>query len=65
MNEIVNEFLLVGDKFMSEMHLENLVLHTVKELKNFCKQELQNIFTKMILIKLVFNMIWLMVDLNI
>ena len=26
MNEIVNKFLLVGDKFMPEMHLKNLVL---------------------------------------
>ena len=26
MNEVINKFLLVGDKFMPEMHLNNLVL---------------------------------------
>ena len=43
MNEIVNKFLLAGDKFMSEMHLNNLdlltalvdrLLKTKKEFKN-------------------------------
>ena len=29
MNEIVNKFLLVGDKFMAEMHLKQLDLLTV------------------------------------
>ena len=29
MNELVNKFLLVGDKFMPKMHLKNLVLLTV------------------------------------
>ena len=29
MNETVNTFLPVGDKFMPEMHLKNLVLLTV------------------------------------
>ena len=67
MNKIVNKFLLVGDKFMPEMHLKqpgflNMVvlvhlLKIKKELKNLSKQEIQNILTKMILIKLVFNMI--------
>ena len=37
-------------------HWVNL-LKTKKEFKCLCKQELQIIFTKMILIKLVFNMI--------
>ena len=69
MNEIVNKFLLTGDKFLPEMHLNNLDLRTVlvehliktkKDLKNSKKQEIQIIFTKMILIRLVFNMIWLM-----
>ena len=36
-----------------------------KELKILYKQEIQIILTKMILIKLVFNMIWLLVNLNI
>ena len=72
MNEIVNKFLLAGDKFMSEMHLKqpgfpdlltvlaDHLLKTKKESKNLKKQEIQTIFTKMNLIKLVFNMIWLM-----
>ena len=29
MNEILNKFLLVGDKFIPEMHLNNPVLLTV------------------------------------
>ena len=66
MNEVVNNFLPVGDKFMLEMHL---ILHTVlvvhlpktkKELKSLCRQEIQILFTETNLIKLVFNMIWLM-----
>ena len=54
---------------MPEMHLNNqdllivLVDHLLKteeELKNLKKQETQTIFTKMNLIRLVFNMTWLM-----
>ena len=69
MNEIIKKFLLAGDKFMPEMHLNNqdllivLVDHLLKteeELKNLKKQETQTIFTKMNLIRLVFNMTWLM-----
>ena len=69
MNEIVNKFLLVENRFMPEMHSKkNLVLITAlvvcllktkKEFKNLCRQQTQAIFTKMISIKLVFNMIWL------
>ena len=65
MNEIVNKFLLPGDKFMPEMYLKQpglvLVDHLQKikkELKNLKKQEIR--VTKMSLIRLVFNMIWLM-----
>ena len=67
MNEMVNKFLLAGDKFMPEMHLKKTDLLTVlvghllktkKEFKNLKKQEVQAIFTKMNLIRLVFNMIW-------
>ena len=55
MNEIVNKFLLAGDKFMPEMHLKQpgfivLVDHLLKikkEFKNLKKQEIQTIFTKM------------------
>ena len=55
MNEIVNKFLLVGDKFMPEMQLDNpdlvivLVDHLIKikkEFKNLKKHEIQAIFTK-------------------
>ena len=65
MNEIVNKFLLPGDKFIPEMHLKQpglvLVDHLQKikkEFKNLKKQEVR--VTKMSLIRLVFNMIWLM-----
>ena len=56
MNEIVNKFLLAGDKFMPEMHLKQLGLTYSacgpftknKEFKNEKKkQEIQNIFTEM------------------
>ena len=69
MNEIVNKFLLTGDKFTPEMHLKQPYLLTVlvdhllkikKEFRNLKKQETRAIFTKMNFIKLVFNMIWLM-----
>ena len=68
MNEIVNKFLLVGDKFMPEMHLKQPgftysacgPFTKNKEFKNLKKQEIQAIFTKMSLIKHAFKMIWLM-----
>ena len=56
MNEIVNKFLLAGDKFIPEMHLKqpdllivlvDHLLKTKKDLKNLKKQEIQSIFTKM------------------
>ena len=70
MNEIVNKFLLVGDKFMPEMHLKQPgftysacgPFTKKKELKNVCRQEIQILFTEMSLVKLAFNMIWLMVN---
>ena len=66
MNEIVNKFLLAGDKFMPEMHLKQpgfakLGDHLLKiknKFKNLKKQVIQAIFTKMNLVRLVFNMIW-------
>ena len=67
MNKVVNKFLLAGDKFMPEMHLKqrdlltvlvDCLLKTKKEFKNLKKQEIRAIFTKMNLIRLVFNMIW-------
>ena len=68
MNEIVNKFLLAGDTFMLEMHLKQPGLTYSacgpftknKEFKILKKQEIQAIFTKMNLIRLVFNMIWFM-----
>ena len=68
LNEKVNKFLLAGDKFMPEMHLKQPgftysacgPFTKNKEFKNLKKQEIQAIFTKMNLIMLVFNMIWLM-----
>ena len=52
MNEIVYKFLLAGDKFMSEMHLDlSIVLvdhlqKTKKESKNLKEQEIQDLFIK-------------------
>ena len=68
MNEIINKFLLAGDKFMPEMHLRQPgftysacgPFTKNKEFKNLKKQGIQAIFTKMNFIRLVFNMIWLM-----
>ena len=65
MNEIVNKFLLAGDKFMPEMHLRQPgftysacgPFTKNKEFKNLKKQEIRAIFTKMNLIRVVFNMI--------
>ena len=69
MNEIVNKFLLAGDNFISEMHLKQPgftysacgpFTKNKERIQKFKKQEIQAIFTKMSLIRLVFNMIWLM-----
>ena len=66
MNEIVKNFLLVGDKFMPEMHLKQpgftysacgLFTKNKNEFKNLKKHEILGIFTKMNLIRLVFSMI--------
>ena len=67
MNEIVNKFLLASDKFMPGMHLKQPgFTHSAcgpftknkKGIQNFKKQEIQAIFTKMNLIRVVFSMIW-------
>ena len=69
MNEIVNKSLLAGDKFMPQIHLKQPgftysacgpFTKTKKEFKNLKKQEVQTIFTKMNLIRLVFSITWLM-----
>ena len=38
---------------------------TKKEFRKLCRREVQILFTEMILIKPVFNMIWLMVNIKI
>ena len=68
MNNIINKFLLAGDKFMPEMHLRQpqfvysacgpFTRH--KELKNSNKQVIFVIFIEMSSIKLVFSTILLM-----
>ena len=69
MNEIVNKFLLAGDKFMPEMHLKQPgftfsacgpFTKTKKEYKNSKKQEIYDIFIKTNQIKLVLNLTCLM-----
>ena len=78
MNEIVNKFLLAADKFMPEMYLKQSGFTYIacgpftknkkkkkKEYNNLKKQEIQDIFTRMNLIKLAFNMIRLTKILNI
>ena len=64
MNNVINKFLLVGNKFMPEMHLSNLFIVLVdllldinKELKNLNKQVILVIFIEMSWIKFVFNTI--------
>ena len=69
MNEIVDKFLLTGEKFMPKMHLKQSgftysacgpFTKNKERIKNSKKQELQDIFIKTNLIKLVFYMILLM-----
>ena len=69
MNEIINKFLLVGDKFMPEMHLKQPgftysacgpFTKNKERIESLCKLEIRILFIKMNLIKLVFSVIWLM-----
>ena len=71
MNEIVNKFLLAGDKFMPEMHLKQpgftytacgLFTKSKEGIEKLCRLEMQILFTEMSLIRLVFNLIWLMAN---
>ena len=71
MNEIVNKFLLAGNKFMPEIHLKQPgftysacghLQKTKKELKSLCNLEIQILFIEINLKKLVFNMILLVVN---
>ena len=71
MNEIINKFLLVGNKFMPEMHLRQPgftystcgpFTKNKERIEKFMKTENTNFFIEMNLIKLAFSMIWLMVN---
>ena len=66
MNEIVNNFLLAGDTFMPEMHLKQPGF-TYSACGPFTKnkQEIETTSTKITLIKLALNIIWLMVNIKI
>ena len=55
MNEIVNKFLLPGDKFMPEMHSRQSrfaysacgpFIKNIKSMHNLKKQEIQDVFIK-------------------
>ena len=71
MNEIVNKFLLVGDKFMPEMHLKQLGLtysacgpftENKERIKKFMQTKNINFTYKNQRDKLVFNMIQLIAN---
>ena len=66
MNEIVNKFLLVGDKFMSEMHLKQRgftcsacgpFTKSKERIQKFKEKGDTSLFTKMNLIRHAFNTI--------
>ena len=60
MNEIVNKFLLTGDKSMLEMHLKQPAALGKPGFQKFKETGNTNFIYKMNLTKLVFNKIWLM-----
>ena len=71
MNEIVNRFLLVGDKFMPEMHLKQPgftysacgpFTKNKERIEEFMQTGNTDFFIKINLIRLVSSMIWLMVN---
>ena len=74
MNEIVNKCLLVGDKFMPEMHLKQRGFtysacgpfpKNKERIDKFMKAENTDFFYKKFFfkkMKLVFNMMWIMVN---
>ena len=70
MNEIINKFLLIGDKFMPEMHLRKPgftysacgPFTKNKRIEKFMQSGNTDFIYKMNLIKHVFNMIWPMVN---
>ena len=67
MNNVVNKILLAGDKFKPEMHLKQPgftysvcgpFTKNKERIQKLKKQEMRTIFTKINLIRHVFNMIW-------
>ena len=69
MNEIVNKFSLLGDKFIPEMHLKQPVFtysafdpctRNKEIIEKFMQTGKKILFKEMNLIKLIFNGIWLM-----
>ena len=67
MNEIVNKFSLLGDKFIPEMHLKQpgftySACGAFTKNKERIEKFIQTLFTKMSLIRLVFNGKWVMVN---
>ena len=69
MNEIVNTFLLVGDKFMPEIHLKQPgftynacgpFTKNKERIEKFMRTGNTDFIYKSELVKLVFNMMWLM-----
>ena len=71
MNEIANKFLLAGDKFIPEMHLKQPgftysgcgpFTKTKERIEKFMQTGSTNFIYKTELDKLVFNMIWLIVN---
>ena len=69
MNEIVNKFLLVGDKFMQEMHLKQPVFtysasgsftKNKERIEKFMQTGNTDFIYKNELDKAFFNMVWLM-----
>ena len=75
LNKIVNKFLVVGDKFMPEMHLKQPgftdsacgpLTKNKERIESFMQTgRPKTLFTEMNLIEPVFNMIWLIVNQNI
>ena len=68
MNEIVSKFLLVGDKFMPELHLKHPgftysaygpLTKNKERIEKFMQTGNTDFIYKIYLIKLAFNMIWL------
>ena len=60
MNNIINKFLLAGDKFMPEMHLRRPFTRHKERIKEFKRTVDTRIFIEMNSIKLLFSTILLM-----